>query len=58
MKGILAGRSVLFVLVLIHFVLPFTPVNTHSEPQIIIGSLDLPPSAIPPKMRESEVIVS
>ena len=41
MKGILAGRSVLFVLVLIHFVLPFTPVNTHSESRIVIGSLVL-----------------
>jgi hypothetical protein len=32
------ARAVLFTLVLIHFVLPFTPVNSHPEPIILIGS--------------------
>ena len=35
------GRGVLFVLMFIHFVLPFTPVNQHPELQIRVGSLIL-----------------
>jgi hypothetical protein len=38
---VLMGRGVLFLLVAIHFVLPFTPVNQHPELQIKIGSLIL-----------------
>ena len=39
--GLVCGRIVLFTLVGIHFVLPFTPVNRHEETRIIIGSMIL-----------------
>lgn len=35
------ARGVLFLLVFIHFILPFTPANPHPELQIKIGSLIL-----------------
>ena len=33
------ARGVLFLLVLIHWVLPFTPLNQHAELTIVVGSL-------------------
>ena len=33
------GRVVLFLLVGIHWILPFTPVNPHEEVRIVIASL-------------------
>ena len=35
------GRVVLFLLVGIHWILPFTPVNPHEELRIVIASLVL-----------------
>ena len=35
------GRVVLFLLVVIHWILPFTPVNPHEEGRIVIASLVL-----------------
>jgi hypothetical protein len=45
-KGILRigrylARGVLFLLVFIHWILPFTPVNQHSEPRVIVASIIL-----------------
>lgn len=37
--GIVAARTVLVTLVLIHFILPFTPINTHPQFRIVVGSL-------------------
>lgn len=37
----ICARVVLFTLVGIHFVLPFTPANKHEEQRIVIGSLIL-----------------
>ena len=39
--GAACGREVLFALVSIHFLLPFTPVNTHPELRIKVASLIL-----------------
>lgn len=38
-KGSFVGRTVIFALVGIHLILPFTPVNRHPEGRIIIASL-------------------
>ncbi len=35
------GRVVLFLLVGIHWILPFTPVNPHEEARIVIASVVL-----------------
>lgn len=35
------GRAILFILVGIHWILPFTPVNQHDETRIIVVSLVL-----------------
>ena len=35
------GRAVLFTLVGIHWILPFTPVNPHDETRIIVASFVL-----------------
>ena len=35
------GRAILTLLVGIHWILPFTPVNPHEKPRIIIASLIL-----------------
>ena len=39
--GPAAARSVLFLLVAIHGILPFTPVNTHPEQRIVVASVIL-----------------
>ena len=39
--GLVCGRIVLFTLVGIHFVLPFTSVNRHEQTRIIVGSMIL-----------------
>lgn len=40
-NSIRLGRVVLFLLVFIHLVLPFTSINRHPELQILVGSLVL-----------------
>lgn len=40
-RSSICARVVLFTLVGIHFVLPFTPVNRHEEQRIILASLIL-----------------
>jgi len=39
--GLHFARAVLFLLVAIHFVLPFTPANTHPERRILVASMIL-----------------
>ena len=39
--GVICARTVLLILVAIHLVLPFTPINTHPELRIKVASLIL-----------------
>ena len=40
-RGVVVGRAVLMLLVGIHWVLPFTPVNPHEEARILVASVIL-----------------